>query len=58
MSIELSVVIPVYNEGHLLVAPLERILDTVTIPCEVLVIYDSPDDTSIEHLKKLAEENA
>jgi len=55
MSLRVSIIVPVYNEGDLVIPLLERILDTVTMPCEVLTVYDSPDDTTRPHLEKLAE---
>lgn len=50
----ISIVVPVYNEGDAVVAPLERLLEAVTEPCEVLAVYDSPDDTSLPYLEKVA----
>ncbi|HEY6537893.1 MAG TPA: glycosyltransferase [Candidatus Dormibacteraeota bacterium] len=41
-----SIVIPAYNEGEQIVACLDRVLAAVTYPCEVLVVYDRPDDTT------------
>jgi dolichol-phosphate mannosyltransferase len=51
-----SVVIPVYNEGDAIVACLDRLLDAVTLPCEVLVVFDSEDDTTREPTEKYAVE--
>ena len=31
---------------------LERILASVQLPCEVLVVYDSPNDTSVPWIEK------
>jgi dolichol-phosphate mannosyltransferase len=45
-----SVVIPVYNEGAEIAACLDRIFEAVTLPCEVLVVYDTDDDGTIPHL--------
>lgn len=42
-----SIVIPVYNEGESVVPCIDRILDVVTIPVEVVVVYDSLDDTTV-----------
>jgi glycosyltransferase involved in cell wall biosynthesis len=50
----ISIVVPVYNEGEAVVAPLERLLEAVTEPCEVLCVYDSFEDTSRPYLEKLA----
>jgi dolichol-phosphate mannosyltransferase len=43
-----SVVVPAYNEGAGIVPVLDRIFDSVHLPCEVLVVVDTPDDTTIE----------
>jgi len=42
-----SIVIPVYNEGATVIPSLDRILDTVNIPVEIVVVYDSLDDTTV-----------
>jgi glycosyltransferase involved in cell wall biosynthesis len=49
-----SVVIPVYNEGDAIVPVLQRLFDAVTLPCEVLVVYDMLSDTTVPTLEKLA----
>ncbi|HVF04516.1 MAG TPA: glycosyltransferase family 2 protein [Frankiaceae bacterium] len=49
-----SVVVPVYNEGDAVCPVLDRILESVTLPCEVRVVYDSPDDTTVPFLEKYA----
>ena len=49
-----SVVVPVYNEGDLVIPMLTRILDAVTMPCEVLAVFDSSDDTTRPHLEELS----
>jgi dolichol-phosphate mannosyltransferase len=50
-----SVVIPVYNEGDHVVPVLDRIFEAVTLPCEVLVVHDTPDDTTVAPLEAYAE---
>jgi glycosyltransferase involved in cell wall biosynthesis len=50
-----SVVIPVYNEGSAIVACLERILREVQLPCEVLVVHDAEDDTTVPYARKISE---
>ncbi|MGH2685830.1 MAG: glycosyltransferase family 2 protein [Actinomycetota bacterium] len=57
MKPRVSVVIPAYNEGDAIIPQLDRILEAVTLPCEVLVIYDSPDDTTAPYLQKYAQED-
>lgn len=43
----MSVVMPVYNEGDAVVPVLRRVLDAVTLPCEVLLVHDMPEDTTV-----------
>jgi len=50
-----SVVVPVYNEGDAVVAVLDRLFEAITLPCEVLAVFDSPDDTTRPYLEKYAE---
>lgn len=57
MSPRVSVVIPAYNEGDHIVPVLDRILEAVTLPCEVLVVYDSPDDTTRPVVEAYAEKD-
>ena len=52
-ALRASVVIPVYNEGDSIVACVHRILDVVTIPIEVLVVYDTPDDSTIPYIDSM-----
>jgi dolichol-phosphate mannosyltransferase len=47
-----SVVIPVYNEGDAIVPCLDRILQAVHLPAQVLVVYDDPSDTTLPYLEK------
>jgi dolichol-phosphate mannosyltransferase len=42
-----TVVIPAYNEARDIVPVLDRLLESVTLPCEVLVVVDFPEDTTI-----------
>jgi dolichol-phosphate mannosyltransferase len=50
----ISVVIPAYNEGEAIVSCLDRIFAEVTVPCEVLVVYDDPADNTVPYLEKFA----
>jgi dolichol-phosphate mannosyltransferase len=50
-----SVVIPVYNEGDAIVTCLDRLVDAITMPCEILVVFDSNDDTTRPYAEKYAE---
>ena len=42
-----SVVVPAYNEGSHIVPVLDRIFESVRLQCEVLVVVDAPDDTTV-----------
>ena len=42
-----SVVIPAYNEGDHILPVLDRIFEAVRLPCEVLVVVDAPEDTTV-----------
>lgn len=44
-----SVVIPAYQEGSSVIPVLDRILESVTLPCEILVVVDLPDDSTIPY---------
>lgn len=46
MTPRASIVIPVYNEGAAIIACLERLVESVAAPCEILVVFDTPDDTT------------
>jgi dolichol-phosphate mannosyltransferase len=50
-----SVVIPAYEEGENIVAVLDRVFEAVTLPCELHVVYDSPDDSTVPYLEKYSE---
>jgi dolichol-phosphate mannosyltransferase len=42
-----SVVVPAYNEGEHVLGVLDRLFESVRLPCEVLVVVDTEDDTTI-----------
>jgi dolichol-phosphate mannosyltransferase len=42
-----SVVIPAYNEGDHILPVLDRIFEAVRLPCEVLVVVDAPEDSTV-----------
>ncbi len=54
MTPRISVVIPACNEGETIVPCLDRIFAPLTLPCEVLVVYDDPADTTVPYLEKFA----
>ncbi len=39
-------IVPAFNEGDALAPFLDRVFEAVTLPTEVLVVYDTPDDTT------------
>ena len=43
----LSVVIPAYDEGEAIIPHLRRILESVELPCEVLIVVDTEDDSTL-----------
>jgi dolichol-phosphate mannosyltransferase len=49
-----SVVVPVYNEDAAIVTCLDRLVEAITSPFEILVVYDSPDDTTRVPTEKYA----
>jgi len=54
MRPRVSIVIPAYNEGQEIIDCLDRILEAVKLPCEVLVVYDTPDDTTAPYVQDYA----
>lgn len=46
-SPRVSVIIPAYNEGEHIVPALDRIFEAVQLPCEVVVVVDFPEDTTV-----------
>jgi dolichol-phosphate mannosyltransferase len=49
-----SLVVPVYNEGEGVVGFLDRVFAAVNMPCEVLAVYDFPEDTTAPYLQEYA----
>jgi dolichol-phosphate mannosyltransferase len=49
-----SVVIPAYNEGEQIVPCLQRILEAVSLPCEILVVVDMAEDTTAPVVEKMS----
>ena len=52
---QVSVVIPVYNEGENILRCLDRILREVTLPSEVLLVHDMPEDTTVPYARAVAQ---
>jgi glycosyltransferase involved in cell wall biosynthesis len=53
---ELSVVVPVYNEGERVVPVLRALCKALATPHEVLVVHDFDDDTTVPPVRALAAE--
>jgi dolichol-phosphate mannosyltransferase len=49
-----SVVVPAYNEGDHIIPVLDRIFESVRLQCEVLVVVDSDDDSTVPVLAEYA----
>ena len=47
MAPRASIVIPAYNEGDGIIPGLDRIFEAITVDAEVLVVVDTPDDTTV-----------
>lgn len=54
MRPRVSIVIPAYDEGDDIGPVLDRIFEAVTIPCEVLVVYDDAEDSTAPVVEKYA----
>jgi dolichol-phosphate mannosyltransferase len=57
MRPQVSIVIPAYQEGENILVCLHRILREVTLPCEVLVVHDTPDDSTVPYVEKVNRED-
>jgi glycosyltransferase involved in cell wall biosynthesis len=55
MTLAISVVIPAYNEGESIIPVLDRIFDAVECTCEILVVVDFQEDTTIPVLQAYRE---
>ena len=54
MKPRISVIVPMYDEGEEIVVFLDRLFDSITMPCEVLAVYDAIDDRTVAHLEAYA----
>jgi len=51
MTPRLDIVIPVYNEGHIILATLDALRRQVSTPSRVLICYDKPDDDTLTAIR-------
>jgi len=54
---QVSIVLPVRNEGANIVPCLERLLREVRLPSEILVVHDTEDDTTVPYVNKISTED-
>ena len=54
MKPRLSVIITACNEGEDILVYLRRLLEAVTLLCEVLIVCDAPDDTTLPYAEEVA----
>lgn len=54
MSVQISVVIPAYQEGEAILPVLSRIVEAVESPWEAIVVVDTPEDSTIPAVEKFA----
>jgi dolichol-phosphate mannosyltransferase len=47
-----SIVVPAYNEGAAIEEFLDRVLEAVALPAELLVVVDTSGDTTVPYVKK------
>ncbi len=50
-----SVVVPACNEGEQVISVLDRLFESVRLPCEVLLVVDSADDTTVPVAEEYAQ---
>jgi dolichol-phosphate mannosyltransferase len=54
----ISIVVPVYNEDEAIVTCLDQLTEAITSPFEILVVFDSPDDTTRAPAERYALEDS
>lgn len=57
MTPEVSVIVPVHNEGAAITAYLRRLLAAITLPCEILLVHDSPRDSTVPYIDLVARDD-
>lgn len=51
MTARLDIIIPVYNEGNIILATLAALRQNVATPVRILICYDRPDDDTLSAIK-------
>lgn len=54
MTPRVSIIVTAYNEGDAIVSYLDRLSESVHLPAEILVVYDTPDDTTAPVVQQYA----
>ena len=54
MKPSVSVVIPAYQEGEGVVPVLRRLGEAVSLPCEIVIVVDTLDDSTVPFVEQLA----
>ena len=54
MTPKASIIVPAYNEGDQIVRALDDLFASVETPCEVLVVYDTQEDTTAPFAEEYA----
>ena len=52
-----SVIIPAYNESEQVIGVLDRLFESMRLPCEMLVVVDSTDDTTVPVTEEYAQKD-
>lgn len=50
LSARVTIVIPAYEEGHSITQVLDRIVEALNVESEIVVVVDSPNDSTIPHI--------
>src|SRR5487761_1055403 len=58
MKPRVSIVVTAYNEAEGITPALARLTEAVNLPCEVLVVVDSPDDTTVPWVEKYGRQDS
>lgn len=58
MKPRVSIIIPAYNEGSEIEVVLSRLAEAVTLPCEIVVVVDAPDDSTAPYVEKYGAKDA
>ncbi len=57
MKPRVSVVIPAYDEGSNIEDVLSRLVEAVQLPSEIVVVVDTPEDSTVPYVEKYAAKN-